>query len=472
MRHKIYLNVQTFIADLVLNVLLYGRYAVIDTNIELNFHRRFSSIDEYVNWATKQVIIDLQKYNKLLADEVQIQDLYIIMDQTRSNDDVLFDIEQLIRTIVPFTLYIETKDTIYESYFELIECYLEDILLAQSYQDFESLHPSSRLDYNLESLDKPVMSQTLEYALSSSAMANPESPEPELSDPEPELSMDDHLYSHEPEPEFSIDRPKTPEPELSMDRPKTPEPELSIGRPKTPEPELSMGRPKTPEPELSMDVHPYSHKPDPELSMGRPKTPEPELSMDVHPYSHKPDPELSMGRPKTPESETPTKEPITPDDEHLPGEEKSQLDEGKPKRQKVEKYISLTDTQGKEVSFKRYSCKRLDSESDYEYDQRVLGIIHQILLDMRENQVQITRNAILKIAYHADIKCIEQAFTSIVLKIITSQDGWTADHIDKRILKQILITKANVDAQRIFAQSKLLELLRKHQTKLESSVSG
>ncbi|NBP59301.1 hypothetical protein EBU71_22645, partial [bacterium] len=197
MRHKIYLNIQSFVTDLILNILLYGKYTLIESSLDLNFHRRFISMDEYLTWATKQVIIDLQKYTKLLAEDVNIQDLYLIMDQTRSNDDVIFDIEQLIRYIVPFSLYMESKDMIYESYFELIECYLEELILNRTYAEFENPVEPEKL---------PILSESLEQILSrpQTPLDEPEHLEMSSNSPPKSPSLSDFLKNHQAETPESL----------------------------------------------------------------------------------------------------------------------------------------------------------------------------------------------------------------------------------------------------------------------------
>ena len=140
MRHKLYLNIQNFLTDFIFSTVLHGKYAIVETNIDLNFHRRFTTLDEYFAWATRQIITNLETYNRLVTNVTDIQKLYQIMDRARSDYDILFEIEQILRAIFPLSLYIENKESIYESYMELIECYLEDLLL------FQALNPDDNPD--------------------------------------------------------------------------------------------------------------------------------------------------------------------------------------------------------------------------------------------------------------------------------------------------------------------------------------
>ena len=132
MKHKIYLNVQNFISDLIFSILLSGKYDIIENSLELNFPKKFLNMDEYINWCTKQIIVNMQKYLYIIKDINDIQELYEILDNIRGNNDILFDIELLLRNILPICLYIENKDYIYDNYFELLECFLEDRVLSKS----------------------------------------------------------------------------------------------------------------------------------------------------------------------------------------------------------------------------------------------------------------------------------------------------------------------------------------------------
>jgi hypothetical protein len=132
MKHKIYVNIQNYISDVIFSIILSGKYNLIDNMLELNFSKKFSNIDEYITWATKQIINNLKKYSYLIKKIKDLQEFYEIIDNLRTDVEVLFDIEQLLRVIIPISLYIKNKENIYEGYFELLECFLEEQIISKS----------------------------------------------------------------------------------------------------------------------------------------------------------------------------------------------------------------------------------------------------------------------------------------------------------------------------------------------------
>jgi len=175
MKHKLYLSIQSFLTEFIFNTTLYGKYSLIDPNVDLIFHRRFVSLDEYLAWATRQVFTNLERFTRLLQDQPDIQQLYQIMDRARADAEILFEIEQLLRTVLPLSLYIENKDTIYESYFELIECYLEDLLLFQSLSGEPEPEPALEPEPEpaLEPEPEPALEPEPEPALESKMVRRP-----------------------------------------------------------------------------------------------------------------------------------------------------------------------------------------------------------------------------------------------------------------------------------------------------------
>ena len=133
--HKLYLNTHKFIYECLSFILLYGKYKVIDTELDLSFKKNFMNFDDYLNWCIRNIIIHIKRYIENISDKnnVSIQHIYNIIDDLKNNDDVIYDIEQLLRTLFPISLYIQDKDEMYNSYFELLENYLEYNLLIQPF---------------------------------------------------------------------------------------------------------------------------------------------------------------------------------------------------------------------------------------------------------------------------------------------------------------------------------------------------
>jgi len=477
MRHKIYLNIQSFISDLVLNMLLYGKYVVIETNVDLNFHRRFVSIDEYVAWATKQVLIDLKKYTKLLTDDTTIQDLYLIMDQTRNNDDVIFDIEHLIRSIVPFSLYMDSKDNIYESYFELIECYLEDLLLFKSYSELEDVQiepakvkiplpfkfePKILPDVEIESdsdtkpeseleskpVDKPVQddldSEDSEPKVSPIKVKfdpEPES-EPESDEPKFESKFESKFEKVEPEPESESESDpesdfEEPKPEkLKLEEPETDSDsefeELVKEQPKLPESE----QPKLPEPEQPKLPEPEQPKlPEPE----QPKLPEPE--------------QPKISEPEQPKLSEPEELDSDSDDS-----ESDATTTTKRKKIKPDASILLKDMNGQDIEFKRQNIRKLKNESQENYLKRMEENLRVFFMDMRSKNVIIARPYIRQVFGSVDRELVNQVLMSITRDMILGKDDWKISQIDNRIIKEFLLSKG-VKVDRMATDKKAKEII-------------
>jgi hypothetical protein len=271
MRHKLYLSIQSFLTELIFTATLHGKYALIDSQIDLVFHRRFTNMDEYLTWATRQVISNLEQFRMLLeksstdspkARVNDIQELYQIMDRARQDMDILFEIEQLLRTILPLSLYIENKDVVYESYFELIECYLEDHLIFQSLGGVEPAETVQTVKEQYEStvaLEKDAASDTEELIPEhhSDEIAQHERITHELTERlTPDLPPDGFEEVEELDPDSDPEPEPEPEPESEPDPEPEPEPD--------PEPEPEPDPEPDPEPESEPDPEPES-EPEPEF---------------------------------------------------------------------------------------------------------------------------------------------------------------------------------------------------------------
>lgn len=452
MRHKIYLNIQSFVSDLILNILLYGKYVVIETNVDLNFHRRFVSIDEYVAWATKQVLIDLKKYTKLLMDDTTIQDLYLIMDQTRNNDDVIFDIEHLIRSIVPFSLYMESKDNIYESYFELIECYLEDLLLFKSYSGLEEteiepakvtiplpfkFEPKILPDVEIESDSEP---DNKPESVSESVSENKlETPEFVNSDPPKKIKFE------EPEPEL--------ESESDFDESKFEEPKFVS------ESESKLDELK---PELEPDSDSEFEEPIRE-EFDEPKLDEPdELKLDEFDEPKLDEPKLDEPKFDEPKLDEPKlDEPKFDEPEEESDDSESDATTTKRKKIRPDALILLKDMNGQDVEFKRQNIRKLKNESQENYLNRMEENLRRFFMDMRSKNVIIARPYIRQVFGSVDRDLVNRVLMSITRDMILDKEDWKIPHIDKRIIKEFLLSKG-VKVDRIQTDKKVREIINEN----------
>ena len=145
--HKLYLNVFNFVSNFLLEILLYGKYELIDTKIDLSFKKSFRTIDDYINFATKQLILSLQQHfveYQLNKEHTQIHEIYDMIDQLRGNPNMLYDIEHIFRKIFPFSIFIVEKDNFVEHYFELLECYVEYSTLIRL-QEIKTTEPEEEI---------------------------------------------------------------------------------------------------------------------------------------------------------------------------------------------------------------------------------------------------------------------------------------------------------------------------------------
>jgi len=465
MRHKIYLNIQSFVSDLVLNILLYGKYTVIETSIDLNFHRRFVSIDEYMAWTTKQVLIDLKKYTKLLTDDTTIQDLYLIMDQTRNNEDVIFDIEQLIRSVVPFSLYMDSKDNIYESYFELIECYLEDLLLFKSYSELEDIEiepakvkiplpfkfePKFIPDINeLESVESKIDLESESVDLKPESKQQESKPEPEQQESEPESKQQESEPESEqqvlkPEPESDSESEQQefkpnfdPEPDQESDS----ESEQQVLKPNF-EPE--------PDPESDSESEQQEFKPNFE--------PEPDPKSDS---GSKKEEFKSNFEPETVKTKlNELKDILMKESEERKSDDDSESEDDKPVDPKTKQIILQTEN-GESVEINHQKTRKSKKETQESYDKRIEEALRSFLVDLTTKNILISRPNIRKVFGALDYGLVNRVLMSIVKEMIVEKEQgiWKISHIDKRIIKEFLLSKGVKVPDRINTDEKTRKVI-------------
>jgi hypothetical protein len=454
MRHKIYLNIQSFVSDLVLNILLYGKYTVIETSIDLNFHRRFVSIDEYMAWTTKQVLIDLKKYTKLLTDDTTIQDLYLIMDQTRNNDDVIFDIEQLIRSIVPFSLYMDSKDHIYESYFELIECYLEDLLLFKSYSELDDIDVEpAKVKIPLPFKFEPKFIPDIDSTEENKPVFEPQKeanfdPEPESeSEEEKQVKLPKFEPESESEEEKQVKLPNfDPEPESESEE------EKQVKLPKfDPEPESESEEEKQvklpkfePEPESESEEEKQVKLPkfEPESDSEEENEIKPNFQIDFKPNID--NPEKLESKPKFEENEL---EPNESESDQI-------KDQDEESEQGIENLESI------QSKFQR--TRKSKKETQESYDKRMEETLRAFFLELNAKKIPISRPHIRKVFGALDRELVNRILMSIVREMIVEneQGTWKISDIDKRIIKEFLVLKGIKVPDRLSTDEKTRKVIQ------------
>jgi len=412
MRHKIYLNIQSFVSDLVLNILLYGKYTVIETSIDLNFHRRFVSIDEYMAWTTKQVLIDLKKYTKLLTDDTTIQDLYLIMDQTRNNDDVIFDIEQLIRSIVPFSLYMDSKDHIYESYFELIECYLEDLLLFKSYSELDDIDVEpAKVKIPLPFKFEPKFIPDIDSTEENKPVFEPQ--KEAKFDPEPESDSEE---------EKQVKLPKF-EPESDSEE------EKQVKLPKF-------------EPESESEKQVKLPKFEPESESEEENEIKPNFQIDF--------------KPNIDNSEKLESKPKFEENELEPNE--SESDQIKDQDEESEQGIENLEL----IQSKFQRTRKSKKETQESYDKRMEETLRAFFLELNAKKIPISRPHIRKVFGALDRELVNRILMSIVREMIVEneQGTWKISDIDKRIIKEFLVLKGIKVPDRLSTDEKTRKVIQ------------
>jgi hypothetical protein len=409
-------------------------------------------MDEYLTWATKQVIMDLQKYTNLLTDDVNIQDLYLIMDQTRSNDDVLFDIEQLIRFIVPFSLYMESKETIYESYFELIECYLEDMILNRTFAEFETP------DLYEQPNKLPTLSDSLEQILS-----QPQTPKIPIQQPSLTDLLSKQTLETISEPEtvalepLSVPKPETVDLEpLLAPKPETVDLELSS----TPKPETVALEPLlAPKPE-TVDLE-LSSTPKPEtVALELSSTPKPE-TVDLEPSST-PEPETVALEPLlAPEPETVALEPLSAPEPESDDEKMSQS--------RLVSKCSLIDQDGNTVKIEKLGTRRRKDETDEQYEERMKRKIYDIIVELKNKNILLSRTNIRKVILNTNVSFLEDVLYSLVINVIDGKLDWDIEYFDKKILKQLLSLKG-IEFVKTYGTLKLSEIIKENRSTFDDMI--
>jgi hypothetical protein len=250
--HKLYLNVFNFVSNFLLEILLYGKYELIDTKIDLSFKKSFRTIDDYINFATKQLILSLQQHfveYQLNKEHTQIHEIYDMIDQLRGNPNMLYDIEHIFRKIFPFSIFIVEKDNFVEHYFELLECYVEYSTLIRL-QEIKTAEPEDEIvEDEVELVEpteekEPKESIIVEENNEQEKLEETPDSEPEESDSEPEEKLEETPDS---EPEEELEETPEKEPEESDSEP---EEELVETLEKEPEEKLVETPEKEPEEEL------------------------------------------------------------------------------------------------------------------------------------------------------------------------------------------------------------------------------
>jgi len=477
MRHKIYLNIQSFVSDLVLNILLYGKYTVIETSIDLNFHRRFVSIDEYMAWTTKQVLIDLKKYTKLLTDDTTIQDLYLIMDQTRNNEDVIFDIEQLIRSVVPFSLYMDSKDNIYESYFELIECYLEDLLLFKSYSELEDIEiepakvkiplpfkfePKFIPDINeLESVESKIDLESESVGLKPESKQQESKPEPEQQESEPESKQQESEPESEQQELKPKSEPESEQQELKPNFEQEPEPE-SDSDSESEQQEFKPNFEAEPEPdsdsESEQEFKPnFDPEPEPELES---KKEEFKSNFEAESESKKEEFKSNF-EPETVKTKlNELKDILMKESEERKSDDDSESEDDKPVDPKTKQIILQTEN-GESVEINHQKTRKSKKETQESYDKRIEEALRSFLVDLTTKNILISRPNIRKVFGALDYGLVNRVLMSIVKEMIVEKEQgiWKISHIDKRIIKEFLLSKGVKVPDRINTDEKTRKVI-------------
>jgi chemotaxis protein histidine kinase CheA len=295
------LNVINFVSNFLLEILLYGKYELIDTKIDLSFKKSFRTIDDYINFATKQLILSLQQHfveYQLNKEHTQIHEIYDMIDQLRGNPNMLYDIEHIFRKIFPFSVFIVEKDNFIENYFELLECYVEYSTLIRL-QEIKTNEPEND-EEKLEEIQEIQEEQTKQE-------------EKEIQEEQPiEKKIEQEVEEEYPESEKEIQE-EQPDPEsekeIQEEQP-DPESEKEIQQ-EQPDPESEKELEEQPDPESEKEIQ--EEQPEPESEKELEEQPEPESDayfrnrmIRFPPVEPEP----------TPKSESPEKEEIQ--DEHKP----------------------------------------------------------------------------------------------------------------------------------------------------------
>jgi hypothetical protein len=110
-------------------------------------------------------------------------------------------------------------------------------------------------------------------------------------------------------------------------------------------------------------------------------------------------------------------------------------------KSRLKSKCQLPDQNGNMVEIVKLGTRRRKGESDEMYAQRMRQKVYEVLSEMRDKNIHLSRTHIRRVILNVKVDYFDDVIYSVVLRVIDGDSNWNIEQFDKKILKQMLNLK-------------------------------